>query len=482
MDTNKSKGKIDRKIEDSTSSKESLNEEEKKREKKMSTAQKTLPYLIVTCITLAVILLATLIAFFQLKADDKQNSSTLEAVYASSYFTMVDGINNLQVDSSKFESLANTSLQRQSLKDMELDCQYVLSGLRVLPIEAQNCMAATKFFNQINGMCEAYINKLDKGESLTTEEVGLMTETGYVLGVIKEQFNTQNTSITGGGYSFIDASVFNSKGINEFSNTLGSLKGESIDYPTMIFDGPFSASLEEKSVDGLSEKEITKDEAEEYVRNKVFKGFDNVKIEYVEDSKGDIETYSFNCKLENVKYNAQITKREGKLLILSGYASSKEAVMSKDKAITLAEKYASQLGFEDMRCVWYEINDSIAFINLAPVVDGIIYYPDLVKVKVDLGNQLVLGFESKNYCLNHVDRSLTAGLTKAQAETVIDGDYEIKDVTLALIPREDEGEVLTYEFECEGIDGVYYFYVNADTKIVEQTLKVVNQNGVNKLI
>ena len=481
MDTNKSKGKIDRKIENSTTKKEDISKEESAKEKKMSSAQKALPYLIVGCITLAVILLATLIAFFQLKADDKQNSSTLEAVYASSYFTMVDGINNLQVDSSKFESLANTSLQRQSLKDMELDCQYVLSGLRVLPIEAQNCMAATKFFNQINGMCEAYINKLDKGESLTTEEVGLMSETSYVLGVIKQQFNNQNSSITRGGYSFIDASVFNSKGVNEFSNTLGSLKGESIDYPTMIFDGPFSASLEDKSVDGLSEKEITKEQAEDYVRNVVFKGFDS-KVKYEDENGGDIETYSFNCEVEGAKFNAQITKREGKLLTLSGDASDKEAVMSKEESITLAEKYARQLGFENMKAVWWESTNSIVYVNLAPVINNVIFYPDLVKVKVDLGNQLILGFESKNYCLNHVDRKPSAKISESEAKSVITGDYEIKGIRLALIPREDESEVLTYELECDGIDGTYFFYVNAGNKIIEQTLKVVDQNGTNKLI
>jgi len=47
---------------------------------------------------------------------------------------------------------------------------------------------------------------------------------------------------------------------------------------------------------------------------------------------------------------------------------------------------------------------------------------------------------------------------------------------------EDESEVLTYEFKCEGIDGIYYFYVNASNKTIEQTLKVVDQNGINKLI
>lgn len=482
METNKSKGKIDRKIENSTTKKEVLSKDERRQEKKMSSAQKALPYLIVTCVTLGVILLATLIAFFQLKADDKQNSSTLEAVYASSYFTMVDGINNLQVDSSKFESLSNTSLQRKSLKDMELDCQYVLSGLRVLPIEAENCMAATRFFNQVNGMCEAYINKIDKGESLSVEEIGLVTETGYVLGVIKEQFNAQNMSITRGGYSFIDASVFNSKGVNEFSNTLGSLKGESIDYPTMIFDGPFSASLEEKIVNGLSENEISIEQAEEYVKTKVFKGFENVKVKFLEESDGDIVVYTFDCEFESVKYTAQITKREGKLLILSGNANEKSAVMNQVEAIELAEKYASQLGFENMKCVWYEGGENIAFINLAPVVNSVVYYPDLVKVKIDLGNQLVLGFESKNYCLNHVGRSLNAKLSKQEVLSVIDGDYEIKSVRLALIPMEDESEILTYEIECEGIDGTYYFYINSTNKTIEKTLKLVNQNGVNKLI
>ena len=102
----------------------------------MSSAQKALPVLIVLCVSLAIILLATLIAFFQLKADDKQNSRTLETVYASSYFTMVDGINNLQVDSAKFETLKNSEAQRKSIKKMEKDCVYVLSCLIVLPIEA----------------------------------------------------------------------------------------------------------------------------------------------------------------------------------------------------------------------------------------------------------------------------------------------------------------------------------------------------------
>jgi len=61
---NKSKGVVDRKIENKKTQKENLSQKEQSREKKMSTAQKAVPILIVVCVSLAVILLATLIAFF----------------------------------------------------------------------------------------------------------------------------------------------------------------------------------------------------------------------------------------------------------------------------------------------------------------------------------------------------------------------------------------------------------------------------------
>lgn len=482
MDKEKSKGVVDRKIEQGTTKKDNLTQAEEKREKKMSSAQKALPVLIVLCVSLAVILLATLIAFFQLKADDKQNSRTLETVYASSYFTMVDGINNLQVDSSKFETLPNSDAQRKSLKKMEQDCGHVLSGLSILPIEAESCMGATKFFNQIDGLCEAYINQIDKGQDLTTEQIALVNEMSFVLGNIKSQFNTHNSMVNQVGFSFIDASVFNSKGVNEFSTTLGSLKADDIEYPVMIFDGPFSASLENKEIKGLSQTEISQEEAEQYIKEKVFYGYDDLKIEYSGKTNGDFETYDFNCVANRIKFDVQVTVREGKLLTLVGYADKKEAILSTENAIKLAEKTAERLGFENMQSVWHEGKDNLLYINLAPVNNGVIVYPDLVKIKVDLGNQTIIGVEAQNYCYNHIDRPVKTAITEKEALQLIVGDYHIKDTNLAIIPMDNGTEILCYEINADGIDGNYYFYINANTKSVEKILKVVDQKGEDKLI
>ncbi|MBQ8431193.1 MAG: germination protein YpeB, partial [Clostridia bacterium] len=94
----------------------------------------------------------------------------------------------------------------------------------------------------------------------------------------------------------------------------------------------------------------------------------------------------------------------------------------------------------------------------------------------------VLGFEAQNYCFNHTKRNLKETITENQARNVIEGDFKIESVELALIALDNDKEVLTYELRCEGLDGLYYFYVNANDSAVEEILKVVDQQGSSLLI
>ena len=80
--------------------------EDAKREKKMSTAQKMVPILIISCVALAIALGATLIAFYQLKKTDEQSSKTLESVYSSSYYSMVVSVSNLSAFTCKLLTLS----------------------------------------------------------------------------------------------------------------------------------------------------------------------------------------------------------------------------------------------------------------------------------------------------------------------------------------------------------------------------------------
>ena len=172
---------------------------EEKNTKKKSTAQKAIPALIVTIVSLLIILTCVLIAYYQVYNSSKQNANILEGVYTSSYYSMVDNVNNLAVDVSKYSTLTTQQSKLETLQDIMLDCNYILAGLSVLPIDEENATSATKFFNQVNGLCEAYSNTLYKGETLTQEEELIFDKIGLVLGKIKENLNDilDNTQVQG---------------------------------------------------------------------------------------------------------------------------------------------------------------------------------------------------------------------------------------------------------------------------------------------
>ena len=249
------------------SNKDMVNNNEKT--KKKSNAQKIQPILIVIIVSLLIVLTCVLIAYYQVYNSSEQNANILEGVYASSYYSMVDNVNNLAVDISKYSNLTTTQSKLSTLQDMMLDCNYILAGLSVLPIEEQNVVSATKFFNQVNGLCEAYSVKLTKGLTLTSEEELMFDKIGLVVGKIKANFNEQSYGMYDTGFNFVDATFFDDSGMNELSAGMGDLTADSIEYPSMIFDGPFSTALETKQVKGLTGKEISKEQAKQYLTDTV---------------------------------------------------------------------------------------------------------------------------------------------------------------------------------------------------------------------
>ena len=450
--------------------------------KSKSNAQKVQPWLIVTIVSLLIVLTCVLIAYYQVYSSNKQNANVLEGVYSSSYYSMVDNVNNLSVDLAKYSTLSSSKAKTNTIQDMMVDCNYILAGLSILPINEENVVSATKFFNQVNGLCEAYLNQLNDGENLSIEQELVFDKIGLVVGKIKANFNEQNYGMYDTGFNFIDASVFDDTGMNELSAGMGDLTDASIEYPAMIFDGPFSTALETSIVKGLPETEVSQDEAYEYLRNIVYKNRDEVEIKFERETNGDIKTYDFNVEVNGKDFNAQVSKRGALLITISGYAEGSDAIMSSEQAVELAKNFANNIGFENMESVWLEVNENVAYINLAPVENEIIMYPDLVKVKVDLTAQEIIGFEAVNYALNHVDRTPEFNASVGEAESLLGFDYNILKTSKAVIRLDNGKEISTYEFIVERIDGTYFYYIDANNLEISKTMKLVKIKNVEKLI
>lgn len=457
------------------------NVEQDKETKQKSNAQKAIPWFIVAIVALLVILTCTLIAYYQVYTTSKKNANILEGVYASSYYSMVDNVNNLAVDISKYSTLTTRQAKLNTLQDMMGDCNYVLAGLSVLPISHDNVVATTKFFNQINGVCEAYTKVLNKNQDLTQEQELLFEKIALVLAELKANFNKQNYGMYDTGFNFIDAGVFNASGMNELTTSMGQLGSEEVEYPSMIFDGPFSTALETKEVKGLPKKEIIQDEAKKYLKDTVYSG-QKVEITYDRTTEGTITTYDFTIKTETNTAFAQVSKRGGLLISLSAYAEGGDPILSVEQAQEIAKNFVNNIGFENMRPVWREEKQNVLYVNLAPVVNDVVYYPDLVKVKVNLTSQEVIGVEATNYALNHVGRNPQFNTSIDQAEDLLGFDFEILSARKSVIRLDSGIEVACYELFVERIDGTFFYYVDANTNQIAKVMKLVEVKGSQKLI
>ena len=452
-----------------------------KKTKKMSNAQKTQPILIVVIVSLLVVLTCVLIAYYQVYKSGKQNANILEGVYTSSYYSMVDNVNNLSVDLAKYSTLSTMKAKSNTIQDMMIDCNYILAGLSILPINEENVVSATKFFNQVNGLCESYLKEIYNSGNLNIEQELMFDKIALVVGKIKANFNEQNYGMYDTGFNFVDASVFDNTGMNELSMGMGDLTSANIDYPAMIFDGPFSSALETTTIKGLPKEEITQDQAYEYLINTVYANRD-IEIKFVRETEGNISTYDYQIELDGKDYNAQVSKRGGLLITISSYAESGDPIISGEYASEMAATFAKNIGFENMESVWLEIHENVAYVNLAPVENGIIMYPDLVKVKIDLTSQNIIGFEAVNYALNHVDRNVDFNASELDAESLLGFDYNVLKTTKAVIKLDNGKEVEVYEFITERIDGTYFYYIDANNLEIVKTMKLVQLEKVQKLI
>ena len=110
-----------------------------------------------------------------------------------------------------------------------------------------------------------------------------------------------------------------------------------------------------------------------------------------------------------------------------------------------------------------------------------ILYPDLIKVKVDESSGRVTGLDATHYIFNHTPRTIGSpkiSLSDAAARLPLPA---VGEGRLALIPMDETREVLTYEFECER-DGTYFVYLDAMTGEEVNILFVVSDTERGSLL
>ena len=387
---------------------------------------------------------------------------------------------NIDTNLSKFFVSNSKAEQQRLLIKVTEDSLLAEENLQRLPLLTSSKHSTTKIINQIGDYAKYLNNKLIDGLNITLEEKDNLYRLYEYNKSIKEGLIKISSELKNGAKI---EKIFEQNNVGD--KVFLELEDRAVVYPQLIYDGPFSDGLNTKKAKGLSGKEISESQAE-----KVFKGiFASYKLnqhQVVGEFNGQIKCYNLNAKDEfgNDLY-AEISKVGGKLISFNYQreCDSQNELISLSECEKIGLKFLSEQNLDNMKAVWKEDNGEMVTINYAYTQGGVVVYPDLVKLNICKKSGIVFGLEGTNYYLNHTQREIAnATLSAEQALNKVSENLQVEQVRLALIPKGNDKEVLTYEISGENNDGYYFVYINATNGKEEQIFMVVDTEQGELLI
>ena len=256
------------------------------------------------------------------------------------------------------------------------------------------------------------------------------------------------------------------------------------EYAGLIYDGAFSEHMESAEKKGLTGEEIDEKRAKQIAKE--FIGEDRIQ-EFNSNGlieNGNIQVYDFNAKIDDNGNNNNLTisiaKKGGHIVNMNYNREVKTEVISQDEANEKGKEFLNSRGISNMKATYYLKEGGIVTINYAYEQNGVIIYPDLIKVKVALDNGEILGVETSGYLNNHTERTFTkAKISMKEAKSKLNKSLEITSEGMAIIPTEWKTEILCYEFKGKIDDTDFLVYTNVETGREENILVIIDTpNGI----
>ena len=398
----------------------------------------------------------------------------LESSYQKSFSELIDGVNNVEVNLSKAILTQDDTKKQQLYQTINQQCTLCATNLSNLPINHLSIVETTKFVNQLGGFSYYLSQKLYNGQTLTDADNSSVNELYnwcvYVQTVVNDFAKDLSDDFS------ILLTTSNGNFESDFDSMFANTSATGTEYPTLIYDGPFSDSIKNKEMQGVVGEEMTPEQVTEKIKE-VFYQYNPQNITNTGTITGKFEGYSFSFTTKNRTYYLQVAKKGGMFISVSSYGQLSNKQIGITDAEAEAENFAKLLGV-DMKSVWSTELNGVAYVNLTPVINNVIVYPDMIKAKVSLDTGSILGWEAQSYAYNHTERKdYDFVVAEETARQMVNKNFNIMSIKKCVIPQEYGSEELCYEYKCTYNDYVYYVYISAKTGCEVETLRVVKTSG-----
>ena len=431
----------------------------------------------VICVLLIIVAILGII-LYQKQREYRQAS---ENSYNMAFYELVDYVQNVETYLAKSLISSTPEHGAETLTHLWREANLAQAYLSRLPIESQELENTEKFLNQVSDYSYTLSRKNIYNENLTSDDLNNLKELHTYSVDLENTLNQLSEDLNSGRFQWGELTK---KGTVAFAQQVDNISKESFsnleenfhEYSGLIYDGAFSEHLTSSEPKGLTGEDIDEDKAkqvaEEFIGKNNIKEISNLGL----SENATIPVYDFSVTNNSDQtINLAVSKKGGHIVYMNSNREVQTEIISQEEANNIGKEFLESKGFSNMQETYYLKQEGIVTINYAYSQEGVIMYPDLIKVKVALDNGEVLGIETTGYLNNHTTRDISnVKITKEEAKKDLNKDLEIISEKMAVIPTEWKTEILCYEFKGKVEDKEFLVYINAENGREEDILIITN--------
>lgn len=391
---------------------------------------------------------------------------TVEISNQRALMRLCEYLENIETDLTK-ASYVNSGVMLAALSgDLHKQATGAKSSLSALSSGETQLSNTYKFLSQVGEYTASLNKKAAAGGEIDADEREILRNLTEFATSLSDKFGYMNELMQSEYLTFeelgnvINEAERSSEKQVSYLESVSDTEEAMVDFPTLIYDGPFSDNILSKNSEFLdSLDEVSREKARLTAAQLL--GADEKSVADDGESSGKIPAYNFICG----DFRVSVTKNGGYLLsILSGRVGSEEKVSFAD-ALSTATAFLSKCGYNNMKSTYYATENGVCIINFAYQDGNWLCYPDLIKVGVDLTDGKLVSFDASDYIMNHKKRSAPENAVDVQtALSAVAQCLTVKSAALAVIPTDSGDERAAYEITCEDDDGkTVLVYVDART-------------------
>lgn len=397
----------------------------------------------------------------------------ISAVYQKAFEDLTTDFTSLQTKLAKLEVASDANQYTALLMDVWRQTGDTESSISALPVSYNATAPLTQFINRTGDYCRYLSQKVSLGQEITEDDMAQIRALSESCG----QINTAIEEIRQNGYP-TEAGFENAAFLAD-EPMEGNIDFTNQEFPRLIYDGPFSESTESKQPEGLGAESVTAQQAAQVAAD--FLSVDAGTLTNDSDQEGTMPCFGFSGEQDGMPFTILITKQGGQVLYFMCQAQGGISAVPSDERYAqltgLAQQYCAMKGYGQTLPSYAQFYNGMGLINLAPMQDSAILYPDLIKVWIDISANRVVGIDTYNYLMSHKQRELpAAAVTQEQAQEKVSSRMTVERTRLALIPLASGLEELCWELKGTVNGNDYLIYVNVETGVEEDILMIQHTN------